>query len=148
MLNAGTADNVLASQATAIVNFRILPGQTVQDVLDHVVDVVDDPQVDVACAEACWDPSSVSPIDGEPFEALARSIRSSFPSVLVAPHLVIGATDARHYQHLSPATYRFLPIALRPADRARMHGTNERIAVDGFAGAIRFYMTLMHITAS
>jgi carboxypeptidase PM20D1 len=151
MLQAGTADNVLASQAQAIVNFRIVPGQTVQDVIEHVTDVVDDPEVEVSCFESCWNPSPISPIsrnDGDPWQALARTIRASFPGVVVAPHLVVGATDARHYQHLSPAIYRFLPIELQPSDRPRVHGTNERIAVDAFARAITFYMTLIVTTAA
>jgi carboxypeptidase PM20D1 len=157
MLQAGTADNVLASQAKAIINFRIVPGQTVQDVIEHVIDVVDDPEVEVSCFESCWDPSPISPISpnspnspngGDPWQALARTIRASFPGVVVAPHLVVGATDARHYQHLSPAIYRFLPIELQPSDRPRVHGTNERIAVDAFARAITFYMTLIVTTAA
>ena len=69
------------------------------------------------------------------------------PRALVAPGLVLGATDARHYQALSPAVYRFLPVLLKPDDLARVHGTNERIAVEDYRRAVRFYVQLLRRAA-
>jgi carboxypeptidase PM20D1 len=61
----------------------------------------------------------------------------------VAPYLVLGATDARHYRDLSENVYRFLPITLTSEDLARMHGTDERISVSDYEKAIRFYRQLI-----
>lgn len=147
IFEAGTADNVLASRARAVVNFRILPGDTVDDVLAHVRDVVDDPQIEVRCIGVCRDPSPISPVDAEGFAVVDRAIAHVFPGVLVAPHLVVGGTDARHYAELSPEVYRFLPVALDDSDRARLHGTDERIAVEALGKAVRFYATLVTLAA-
>jgi carboxypeptidase PM20D1 len=147
MFDAGTAENVLASRAQAIVNFRILPGETVDDVLAHVRDVVDDPAIEVRCVGVCRDPSPVSPADGEGFTTIRRAIAHVFPDVLVAPHLVVGGTDARHYVALSDEVYRFLPIALDDADRSRLHGTDERISVAGLGTAVKFYATILALAA-
>jgi hypothetical protein len=55
----------------------------------------------------------------------------------------LGATDSRHYQSLSEQVYRFLPLQVNASDIARIHGVNERLAVDNYADAIAFYMRLI-----
>ena len=65
------------------------------------------------------------------------------PSVEARKYLVTGATDARYYQPLSPNVYRFLPVPFRKEDLERAHGVDERIAVDDYLDAIRFYQLLM-----
>lgn len=144
IFQAGTKDNVLPAQARAVVNFRILPGDSVAGVLAHVRRVVDDPQVRVrAAAELVSPPSPVSPIDGEPFRMLSRAVRQARPGTVVAPYLVVGATDARHYAALSPHVFRFLPVRMTGEDLDRMHGTDERISVRDYEDAVRFYRLLV-----
>jgi len=62
----------------------------------------------------------------------------------VAPGLVIAATDSRHFGALTDHVYRFAPLRLRPGDPDRIHGIDERIAVDDYAQMIRFYRHLVH----
>jgi carboxypeptidase PM20D1 len=61
----------------------------------------------------------------------------------VAPSLVVGATDSRHYAALARDVYRFMPIRLRPEDARRVHGTDERVAVADYESAVRFYVRLI-----
>ncbi|GAB2777401.1 M20 family peptidase [Rhabdobacter roseus] len=144
MLNAGIKDNVLPIDATAIVNFRILPGDSVQGVIEHVKRVIDNPDISVrSLAEFDAEPSPVSPPEAEPFRVLQRSIQSCYPGVVVTPYLVLGATDARYYRHLSENVYRFTPYQLDEEDLKRPHGTNERISVGTFKEMIRFYATFI-----
>lgn len=143
---AGSADNVLAAHARAVVNFRILPGETVQDVIDHAVHVIDDDAVTVRCLDHCWDPSPVSPDAGEGWDDIAAAIAWTWPDALVSPSLVVGATDARHYAGISDRVYRFLPIRLDDVDRKRLHGTDERIAVADVGRAVAFYAALLTAT--
>lgn len=140
---AGTADNVLAAHARAVVNFRILPGETVQDVVAHAIDVVDDDAITIRCLDHCWDPSPVSPDAGEGWDEIAAAIAWSWPDAVVSPSLVVGATDARHYGGISDRVYRFLPIRLDDVDRKRLHGTDERIAVADLGRAVAFYAALL-----
>jgi carboxypeptidase PM20D1 len=144
MFRAGTKDNVLPSHARAVANFRILPGDSVAGVVDHVRRVVDDSRVEVRVGgRFSAEPSPSSSTESESFRKLERAIQRSAPGVLVAPYLVVVATDARYFGDLSANVFRFLPVRLAPADIERMHGTNERVAVDQYEGAIRTYRQLL-----
>lgn len=146
--DAGVADNVVASRARAILNFRLLPGETVQGVLEHVTDVVDDPEITVRCAGECREATPRSDIDGEAFALVRRVLESVYPNAVVAPYLVIGGTDVRYYQSLTEeGAFRFLPVRLSPADRARMHGTDERISLKDLRSAVQFYSLLLEHAA-
>lgn len=148
MLIAGVKENVLPQRAEALVNFRIRPGDSVAGVLEHVRRTVADPRVEVSLVgDHSSEPSPVSSAASSGFEAIARAVREVEPRALVAPSLVLGATDARHYQALSPAVYRFLPVTLRPDDLPRVHGTNERIAVEDYRRAVRIYVQLLRRAA-
>jgi carboxypeptidase PM20D1 len=144
IFEAGSRDNVLPVRARAVVNFRVFPGDTVEAVIERVRRVVDDPRVRVARLENFGqDPSPVSPTDALAFERLQRTIRQVFPGAVVAPYVVVGATDSRHYRGLTESVYRFLPLRLREEDLLRIHGIDERVSIEGHADAIRFYRQLI-----
>lgn len=144
IFQAGTKDNVLPSHARAVVNFRILPGDTVADVVEHVRRVVDDARVEVrTVGRFSAEPSAVSSSDSKGFQLLERTIRSVVPDAIVAPYLVVVATDARHYTGLSRNVFRFLPLRLTQRDLERMHGTDERIGIREYESAIRAYRRLV-----
>lgn len=147
MIHGGVAPNVLASSVEATLNSRILPGDSVEGVLEHVREVIDDPGIEVSCQVDCWEPSAVSSVDDEGFAVVRRAIAHAFPEAVVVPFLVGGATDARHYANVARQAYRFLPIRMKAEDRVRIHGTNERNTVEGFAEAVRFYMTVISLGA-
>lgn len=146
MMNAGVAPNVLAASGEVVINARILPGDTIDGVLAHVREVIDDPEIEVRCDE-CWEPSAISSVDDEGFAVVRHAIAHVFPEAIVVPYLTVGATDARHYAGVARQAYRFLPIRMRAKDRTRMHGTDEQTTVEGFAEAVRFYMTVMTLAA-
>lgn len=149
IFQAGTKENVLPSRARAVVNFRILPGDSVAGVVAHVRRVVADTSVHVAAMRGfASEPSPVSRTDGEPYRLLERSIRQTVPDALVSPYLVVGGTDARHYHALSEHVYRFLPVQLAEGDLDRIHGTDERVAVRDYLSAIGFFRQLLLNTAS
>ena len=82
-------------------------------------------------------------MDSESFKHIAASVRAVFPQVVVAPSLVIPATDARHYGSLTNNVYRLLPIVVTAEDLDRFHGIDERIAVKGYVDAVNFYAEVM-----
>ena len=95
--------------------------------------------------ELASEPSAISPIAGEAYEQIETAVRESFVKapLVVAPYLVLGATDARHYAALSPYVYRFRPHQLQNEDLRRIHGIDERIDVESHATAIRFFYQLL-----
>jgi len=143
MLSGSQKPNVLPSRATATVNFRLLPGDTAGSVIAHATRVIDDPEVEIVQAGHYSPASPVSDTDTSTFKLLHRSIKAHYPDALVAPFLVLGATDARHYTGLSDQVFRFMPVSLQNEDLARLHGINERISVREYARSIAFYRHLI-----
>lgn len=144
IFQAGTKDNVLPSHARAVINFRILPGDTVATVVEHVRHVIDDDRVEIKIGgRFSAEPSAVSSTESEAFRTLERAIRTVAPDAIVAPYLVVVVTDARHYSELSRNVFRFLPLRLSARDLDRMHGTNERIGIREYEDAIRTYRQLV-----
>jgi carboxypeptidase PM20D1 len=142
IVHAGNKENVIPGQAEAVVNFRILPGQTREDVLRHVKSKVGD-NVEVAPLAEGSDPSPVSPTGAASFQLLQRTLRSLYPQVVVAPGLFVAGSDSRHFTGLTNNIYRFSPVRVTPQDLPRLHGTNERIATANLAELVRFYHQLI-----
>jgi carboxypeptidase PM20D1 len=148
ILHGGVKENVLPTEAFGIVNFRILPGDTLDSVVAHVRRVIGDSTVDVRPAgRTRRDPSPVSDVDALGFEVIHQSIREVFPNTLVVPGLVLGGTDSRHYAGVSDQVYRFGPIRINPENLDTGHGTNERISVDNYVEMIKFYGQLIRNAA-
>ena len=144
ILRAGVKDNVLPIEATAVVNFRILPGDSVRGVVAHVIEAIDMPEIEVkSLGEFDSEPSPVSSPEAAPFQLLSKTIKRCYPEAMLTPYLVLGATDARYYRKLSDNVYRFTPYRLTEEDLDRVHGTNERIEVATYKAMIRFYATLL-----
>ncbi|RMG83153.1 MAG: M20/M25/M40 family metallo-hydrolase, partial [Bacteroidetes bacterium] len=145
LLQAGFKDNVLPTQAQATINFRILPGETIQTVIEYVEKIIDDPRVQVEIADAGnqTEPSPVSDTNAFGFEILHTTIREIFPESVVAPSLMVAGTDSRHFAAVSDHIYRFLPMTLDPDDTKRFHGLNERIGTGDYHKGIYFYQRLI-----
>ena len=148
ILAAGVKDNVLPSSARAVVNFRILPGDSVAAVVAHARQTIDDPRVTIQVLGGFEnEPSPVSPVAAESFHQVQRTIRQVAPEAVVTPWLVVGGTDSRHFDGLTPNVYRAGAMGLGPADLERIHGTNERVAITDYARNIAFYVQLIRNTA-
>jgi carboxypeptidase PM20D1 len=147
VLEGSPKDNVLPARARAVVNFRILPGDSVAGVLEHVRRVVDDPRVEIRPDPGAVEPSPVSPASGEAWGRIVETIRQTYPDAVVAPYLVLGATDSRYFRDLTPNVYRFAAIRIDDADLKRIHGVNERVAVAAYLEGVRFLAQLIRNTA-
>ncbi len=143
MLEGSPKDNVLPSAAKAKVNFRLLPGDTPEWVADRVRRIIDDDRIDVRASGVVSPPSLESPVTDSAWTILDRSIRQGYPGAIVAPYLVVGATDARHFRELTGNVYRFAAMRVEVNDASRVHGTDERVSVDSYLEGIRFLATLI-----
>ncbi|MGE0312199.1 MAG: M20 family peptidase [Lautropia sp.] len=148
VVNAGNKDNVIPGEARALVNFRILPGDSIAGVIDAARATVADPGVKIAVYKEAFEPTPSSSTDGEPYRRIAQAVRDIYPDTLVAPGLMIAATDSRHMAGLTDQIFRFSPIHAMPEDLKRFHGTNERIGVDDYVTLIRFYHHLIGMAAA
>lgn len=144
---AGNKENVLPGRADATVNFRLLPGDTRDDVMAHVKRVVADDRVSAKMLPGSTEPSKVAPTTSASYRLIERTIRELFPGTIVAPGLMVGGTDSHHFAGVSDHIYKFSPVRAKAEDLARFHGTNERIAIANLAELIRFYHRLVQQAA-
>ncbi len=143
IFEAGIKENVIPTASRAVVNFRIIPGETVTTVKEHIIATIDDDRITVDLKGTGFDPSPISPIDGKAFKMISRSINEIYPEVVIAPNLVVGATDSRHYVDLSNNIFRFAPFHLTPNNINCFHGVDERASVSEFENAIRVYRQII-----
>ena len=85
----------------------------------------------------------VAATDAAGYRAIARTIAELHPDFVVAPGLMIGATDSRHFDAVADNVYKFSPMRARLEDLKRFHGTNERISTANFVELIQFYHQLI-----
>ncbi|NLA25824.1 MAG: M20/M25/M40 family metallo-hydrolase [Firmicutes bacterium] len=141
ILEGGSEPNVLPRKAGAVINYRIAPGESVSELLDHIRRVVGEkiklePLVTT-------EPSKISPVDSSGFKAIERAVYAIFPEAVTVPYIVMGGTDAIRYEPLCDQIYRFTPMLISSEDLERMHGTNERLSLENVEQGVRFYIELL-----
>ena len=139
VINAGVKDNVIPTLAKATINFRLLPGDTQETVIAKVTKAIADQRVKISKLSFGNDPSAVTPIDGYGFKTVEKAARKTFQGTIVAPFLMIGATDSRHFGKVSDQIIKFSPMN----DPIGFHGIDERISLKGFQDGIWFFEQLI-----
>jgi len=147
IVRAGNKDNVLPGRIEAAVNFRILPGDTIDSVEAHLKRALGNDAIQVKRYPGNSEPSPVSLTDSTGYRSIEQAVRQVFPDALVAPGLMTAATDSRHFSMLSDSVYRFSPFRVKSEDLPRFHGTNERVSISNYAEMIQFYHQLLRNTA-
>jgi carboxypeptidase PM20D1 len=140
-MEGSPALNVIATSATAGVNIRVMPGDTVDDVMAHLHRVIDDPDVQITLVER-GEASPVSDV-GEGFEHVATLVADHFPDAVVTPYVQTGATDSRPFTRLSTHVYRFAPFRMTAAQRRAVHSYDEHLDVEAFLAGIDWYAALI-----
>lgn len=137
IFQAGEQYNALPEQASAIINLRLMPGDSLADVKKFIEDTIDDTDIKVTVEGS--EASKVSSVNSWQFRTVQQSARNVFNHAVVAPYLMFAGSDARQYDPISKNTYRFLPVQITSKDLNRMHGTNERVSIKNYLNAIKFY---------
>jgi carboxypeptidase PM20D1 len=144
MLSGSVKSNVLPIEAVAIVNFRIHPRDSVEDVIEHVRSVVEADQVEVRVAEEAGNPASVvSDANSAGFAAIGRATREVYGDVVITPGLMVAASDTRHYSQVADNSFRFNPMIVTAEDLTGFHGTNEKIDVSNLVQGTRTYIQII-----
>jgi len=155
-LEAGHANNALPQRAQAVVNCRILPGHTPEEVRRRIVQVLADPAITVSYLASDGSLHDMAPERGgftpppllpEMLGPLDQLVAETWPGLKVIPTMSAGASDATHTSAAGLPTYTFSPFAVDPDDD-REHGRDERIGVASFYQANEFfYRYLRAVTA-
>ena len=142
VVRGGHASNAIPETAEALVNVRILPGETVAGAAAHLRAAVADPLVTVEVLQSS-EPSPVSPASGLGWELIGAALAEVHPGVVLVPYTQNGATDSRHFTGIADAVYRFTPFRLSPEERAALHAVDERIRVASWRDGIEWYAALL-----
>lgn len=132
LVSGGIRSNVIPTEAEATLNIRIMPGGSLDDLLERLRAVVDDPSVEFRLKSAGLDAPASSPASAE-FRAIVDALQAVRPGLPVAPYLSTGATDSATLRHAGIPCYGLLPFPLTQDDEDRMHGHDERIRVDALS---------------
>lgn len=137
MLDAGYKVNVIPTEASAYVDGRFLPGfedeffATLAELCgEHVTH-------EFVSHQQPWE----MPYDGALVDAMTQSLLAEDPDALVAPYLMSGGTDAKHFGRFGMRTYGFAPLRL-PEDldfTALFHGVDERVPTDALEFGARVF---------
>ena len=147
MFSGSEKANVLPIEATATVNFRLHPRDSEDDVVDHARRVIDDDRIEISRTGVRREASAVSSTSAQGYLDIARVTRQVFADAVVVPSLTVGGTDSFHYHEVADDSYRYHPMILASTDTTRVHGTNERIAIDNLVHATGFYAQLIKTSA-
>ncbi|MDR1972747.1 MAG: M20/M25/M40 family metallo-hydrolase [Treponema sp.] len=148
-LEGSAADNVMPSQARAVINLRLIDPWTVDDALNYVAWAVGDGRVNMRILGFASAPVPAHPehgrMGGPGWDTMQRAAAAAFPDAAVLPFIMTASTDSRHYQELTEGTFRFSPMRLSPGDMSSVHGHDERVSLENFFLAIRFYTALFEL---
>lgn len=135
MVNAGVKENVIPQSAQAKVNFRLLPGDTPESVVERITEIVDDPEIEITFDR--WDNlPGIADHEGEGFTVIAEAVNTVFPDAVVVPSLLMATTDTRHYVDLAKHQYRFHGVEMVTAQATSIHGTNEYVDIVSYLNSI------------
>ncbi|MGN0559573.1 MAG: M20 family peptidase [Candidatus Fimenecus sp.] len=138
MAEGSPAANVLPQKASVTVNFRMMPGVTIKNVEEHIRKCVRNKDIEVEYLKG-KEASKVSPTDSRSFKILEEICTRTDRDLLVAPYLVMGGTDAYHYEEVCDNIYRFAPFVMDTKLLLTTHGTDERIPIACMADALKFF---------
>ena len=141
-LSGSPGANVIAATARAHVNMRVMVGETVDGAVERIRRTVNDPHVEVVLVSGD-EPSPVSPTDDTAYALLGATLEEVFPGTVPVPYVMLAATDSRHFHRVWPRVYRFTPFRMTDAQRAAIHGVDERIGVDDLRDGVRWYRRLL-----
>lgn len=144
MIEGGIKENMLPDHASAIINHRIHEKQTVAEVLNLDLKIINDPTISAKVEFAC-EPKPISPFCDECFgyKLIERSMSEVYPNTVAVPSVFLATTDSKWYTNLTDSIYRFSAIAVELEEMKNFHGHDERLSVINYERLINFYYHLI-----
>jgi len=144
MLQAGVRMNVIPSEARANLNIRLLPGDSINDVVSDLKKIVNDPQVRFEVVQNGGTPSPPSSLESPLYKSIQQASEKEFPGIVTMPYMSTGATDSAQLRLHNVQAYGLLPFPLAEEDVLRMHADDERIPLDSFRKGVEFLYRIVN----
>ncbi|KPL17901.1 MAG: hypothetical protein AMJ92_10520 [candidate division Zixibacteria bacterium SM23_81] len=145
MIQAGTKENIIPESCEAVIDCRLLPGQTAEDLrrtLDEALGGLE--EVEIVPIQA--DEGTVSPLETDLYQNITQTMQELDPGCRCIPYMVSGGTDSRFFRQKGISAYGFFPVSpdIPPSEMLSMvHGRNERISQNNLLLATKFYYRLV-----
>jgi acetylornithine deacetylase/succinyl-diaminopimelate desuccinylase-like protein len=136
MLSAGVRANVIPAEARAILNIRLLPGDTIDKLLADLAKLVNDPQIRFEVQPDAGLAAPPSSLESDFYATITRVVGKEFGDAPVVPFQSTGATDSAQLRLHNVQSYGLMPFPLAVEDFRRMHGDDERIPLTSFVKGV------------
>lgn len=140
VIDAGFRKNVIPSEASAILDIRMLPDEDPAEFYEKLATVIDDPRIEIVPERIYRPAAPPSQIDSEMFRVLEKVAREMYPHATVLPTMGTGATDMAQVRAKGMQAYGIGPA--RSVEEINSgfgaHGDNERISEDAFIGLVEY----------
>jgi acetylornithine deacetylase/succinyl-diaminopimelate desuccinylase-like protein len=146
-VSGGTRANALPAEARATVNCRLLPDERSAKLRDKLVEIVDDPAIEVRELDD-FGSGAASPVDGAASRVIGEVAEQMWPDIAVVPFMSRGATDSRLMRARGMQAYGIDPFAMTEEDGRRAHGIDERIPAASLEPAVEFLYRVVVALAS
>ena len=140
-MSGSKAPNVMANEAKMVANYRIITGDSVEQVVARAKKVVKDKDIEIKPLMGV-NPSVISNTDCDGYKIVEESIKATW-GCIVSPYLMVACSDSRHYGRITDKVYRFSAMALTNEERATIHGNNERVKISEIYKTVEFYIRLI-----
>ena len=141
-MQGSKAYNVLPPSASMGINVRLMGGDTIESAVEYLKKVIKNDKIAIRVVDG-GNPCAVSETSGAAWETLKTAIRQTWPEALVSPYLMMAGSDSRNYCAISNHVYRFSAMHLSKAQRAMIHGHNERVPLETLLRTVEFYVRLL-----
>jgi acetylornithine deacetylase/succinyl-diaminopimelate desuccinylase-like protein len=140
VMDAGFRRNVIPSEASAILDIRMLPDESVEEFYAELAAVIDDPRVEIVPENIYRPAAPPSEIDNEMFQTLERVAKEMYPSSTVLPIMATGATDMAQVRAMGMQAYGIGPARSTEEINSGFgaHGDNERISEEAFVELVKY----------
>jgi acetylornithine deacetylase/succinyl-diaminopimelate desuccinylase-like protein len=143
MLSAGIRANVIPGEARAMLNIRLLPGDTIDVLLGALTKLVDDPKVRFEVQPNPGLAAPTSSLESDFYNAITKVAGQEFPGAPVLPYQSTWATDSSQLRLHNVQAYGLWPFPVTDEDLTRMHGDDERLSVASFNKGIEFLLRIV-----
>jgi len=136
MMQAGVRANVIPSEARAVLNVRLLPGDTIDVLLNDLNKLVNDPTVKLEVLPDAGLAAPNSSMETEFYALITKMSAMEFGGAPVLPFLSTAATDSAQLRLHNVQAYGLRPFPMTEEDDARVHGDDERLSLSSFAKGV------------
>ena len=132
---SGIKHNVIPADAEATLDCRLLPGESYDDFIKGMRDVIDDEKVDIEVVFGSMGPASS--FETEMVSVIEDVVREQVEGAIVIPSTCVGFTDSRVLRRHGVHSYGFVPTLMDASLAAGVHGHNERTPIEGLNTGIQ-----------